>query len=197
MGTFGNPPCYGFYPNKQITTGEGGMITTDDPDVARALRSIVNQGRSDNGDWLVHQRLGFNFRIDEMSAAVGLAQLEKLEYMLDARARLAARYSELLREVDGVQVPFQGPHQRSWFIYYVRLAEGIDRGAVIAGMADRGIATRPYLPSIHLQPEYRRLGMREGMLPITERVARSTLALPFLSSSRTPTSTTSAHRCVR
>ena len=179
VGAFGNPAVYGFYPNKQITTGEGGMITTDDPDVERELRSIVNQGRSDNGDWLVHQRLGFNFRMDEMSAAVGLAQLEKLEYMLDARARLAARYSELLSRVDGVQVPFQGQHPRSWFIYYVRLAEGIDRGAVIDGMADRGIATRPYLPAIHLQPEYRRLGMREGMLPITERVARSTLALPF------------------
>ena len=94
---FGNPAVYGFYPNKQITTGEGGMITTDDPDVERELRSIVNQGRSDNGDWLVHQRLGFNFRMDEMSAAVGLAQLEKLEYMLDGRVRgWPARYSELL-----------------------------------------------------------------------------------------------------
>jgi perosamine synthetase len=179
LGTFGNPAVYGFYPNKQITTGEGGMITTDDPDVERELRSIVNQGRSDNGDWLVHQRLGFNFRMDEMSAAVGLAQLEKLEFLLAERARVASRYQQLLAGVDGIELPHAGGHARTWFIYYVRLADGIDRRAVIEGMDARGIATRPYLPAIHLQPEYRRLGMCEGMLPITERVSRSTLALPF------------------
>jgi perosamine synthetase len=179
VGTFGNPAVYGFYPNKQITTGEGGMITTDDPDVERELRSIVNQGRSDNGDWLVHQRLGFNFRMDEMSAAVGLAQLEKLELMLEGRARVARRYNELLAGVPGVERPYEGPHARSWFIYHVRLDPSIDRRVVIDAMADRGIATRPYLPAIHLQPEYRRLGMREGMLPVTERVSLSTLALPF------------------
>jgi perosamine synthetase len=179
VGAFGNPAVYGFYPNKQITTGEGGMITTDDPDVERELRSIVNQGRSDNGDWLVHQRLGFNFRMDEMSAAVGLAQLEKLEFLLAERARVAARYQRGLAGVDGLQLPYEGRHPRSWFIYYVRLAEGVDRQAVIDGMAARGISTRPYLPAIHLQPEYRKLGMREGMLPITERVSRAMLALPF------------------
>jgi perosamine synthetase len=179
VGAFGNPAVYGFYPNKQITTGEGGMITTDDPDVERELRSIVNQGRSDNGDWLVHQRLGFNFRMDEMSAAVGLAQLEKLEFMLAERARVARRYREQLAGVAGVELPYEGRHPRSWFIYHVRLAEHIDRASVIDAMAARGISTRPYLPAIHLQPEYRRLGMREGMLPVTERVSRSTLALPF------------------
>jgi perosamine synthetase len=179
VGSFGNPAVYGFYPNKQITTGEGGMITTDDPDVERELRSIVNQGRSDSGDWLVHQRLGFNFRMDEMSAAVGLAQLEKLEMMLEGRARVARRYNQLLEGMPGVERPYEGPQPRSWFIYPVRLDASIDRQAVIEGMAERGVATRPYLPAIHLQPEYRRLGMREGMLPVTERVSRSTLALPF------------------
>jgi perosamine synthetase len=179
VGAFGNPAVYGFYPNKQITTGEGGMITTDDPDVERELRSIVNQGRSDNGDWLVHQRLGFNFRMDEMSAAVGLAQLEKLEFMLAERARVARRYGQQLAGVEGVELPYEGRHPRSWFIYHVRLAEHIDRVSVIDAMAARGISTRPYLPAIHLQPEYRSLGMREGMLPVTERVSRSTLALPF------------------
>jgi perosamine synthetase len=179
VGTHGNPAVFAFYPNKQMTTGEGGMITTDDPDVERELRSIVNQGRSDNGDWLVHQRLGFNFRMDEMSAAVGVAQLEKLDFMLAERERVAARYSELLAEVPGVEVPHEGPHRRSWFIYYVRLAPEIDRAGVIDAMAQRGISTRPYLPAIHLQPAYRQLGMTEGMLPVTERVARSTLALPF------------------
>ena len=179
VGAFGNPAVYGFYPNKQITTGEGGMITTDDPDVERELRSIVNQGRSDNGDWLVHQRLGFNFRMDEMSAAVGLAQLEKLEFMLAERARVARRYRQQLAGIEGVELPYEGRHPRSWFIYHVRLAEHIDRAAVIEAMAATGISTRPYLPAIHLQPEYRSRGMREGMLPVTERVSRSTLALPF------------------
>jgi perosamine synthetase len=178
-GKFGNPAVYGFYPNKQLTTGEGGMITTDDPVVDRELRSIVNQGRSDNGDWLVHQRVGFNFRMDEMSAAVGLAQLERLEYMLAERDRVARRYSERLAGMEGVEVPYEGRDARSWFIYFVRLAEGTDRAAVIDGMSRRGIATRPYLPAIHLQPEYRSLGGREGTLPVTERVSRSTLALPF------------------
>ena len=180
VGTHGNPAVYGFYPNKQLTTGEGGMITTDDEDTALDLRSLVNQGRSDNGDWLVHQRVGFNYRMDEMSAAVGIAQLEKLDTLLEARRRVADRYDEALDGIDGVERPFRGSEVRSWFIYYVRLAEGVDRDAVAGGLADRGIATRPYLPAIHLQPPYRdRFGYAEGMLPVTERVSRSTLALPF------------------
>ncbi len=122
VGTHGNLAVWGFYPNKQLTTGEGGAITTDDPDLARELRSLVNQGRSDNGDWLVHQRLGFNYRMDEMSAAVGLAQLEKLDMLLERRRRVAERYNELLAGVEGVELPYVGPHPRSWFIYYVRLA---------------------------------------------------------------------------
>ncbi len=180
VGAHGNPAVYGFYPNKQLTTGEGGAITTDDPDLARELRSLVNQGRSDNGDWLVHQRIGFNQRMDEMSAAIGIAQLEKLDALLEARRRVAERYDELLAGIDGVELPYRGPEERSWFIYYVRLAAGLDRDAVAAGLAARGVATRPYLPAIHLQPPYReRFGFAEGMLPVTERVSRSTLALPF------------------
>jgi perosamine synthetase len=180
VGTHGNPAVYGFYPNKQLTTGEGGMITTDDEDVALDLRSLVNQGRSDNGDWLVHQRIGFNQRMDEMSAAIGIAQLEKLDALLEARRRVAERYDALLAGIDGVELPYRGPEERSWFIYYVRLAAGLDRDAVAAGLAARGVATRPYLPAIHLQPPYReRFGFAEGMLPVTERVSGSTLALPF------------------
>ena len=180
VGKHGNPAVYGFYPNKQLTTGEGGMITTDDEDVALELRSLVNQGRSDNGDWLVHQRVGFNQRMDEMSAALGIAQLEKLDALLEARGRVAERYGEVLSGIDGVELPYRGPERRSWFIYYVRLADQLDRDAVAAGLAARGVATRPYLPAIHLQPPYReRFGFAEGMLPVTERVSRSTLALPF------------------
>jgi perosamine synthetase len=180
VGAHGNPAVFGFYPNKQLTTGEGGMVTTDAEDVAADLRSLVNQGRSDNGDWLVHQRIGFNYRMDEMSAAIGIAQIEKLDAMLEARRRVAERYGEALAGIDGVELPHRGPEARSWFIYYVRLADGIDRDAVAGGLAARGVATRPYLPAIHLQPPYRaRFGFAEGMLPVTERVSRSTLALPF------------------
>jgi perosamine synthetase len=180
VGTHGNAAVWGFYPNKQLTTGEGGAITTDDPDMARELRSLVNQGRSDNGDWLVHQRLGFNYRMDEMSAAVGLAQLEKLDMLLERRRGVAERYDELLAAVEGISIPYRGPERRSWFIYYVRLDAGIDRAAVSAALADRGVASRPYLPAIHTQPTYReRFGYGPGMLPVTERVSTSTLALPF------------------
>jgi perosamine synthetase len=180
VGTHGNAAVWGFYPNKQFTTGEGGAITTDDPDLARELRSLVNQGRSDNGDWLVHQRLGFNYRMDEMSAAVGLAQLEKLDMLLERRRGVAERYDELLADVEGISIPYRGPEPRSWFIYYVRLDAGIDRAAVSAALADRGVASRPYLPAIHTQPTYReRFGYGPGMLPVTERVSTSTLALPF------------------
>jgi perosamine synthetase len=180
VGTHGNPAVYGFYPNKQLTTGEGGMVTTDDEGVALELRSLVNQGRSDNGDWLVHQRVGFNYRMDEMSAAIGIAQLEKLDALLEARRRVAERYDEALSGIEGVGLPYRGAETRSWFVYFVHLADGLDRDAVAAGLAARGIATRPYLPAIHLQPPYReRFGFGEGMLPVTERVSRSTLALPF------------------
>jgi perosamine synthetase len=180
VGSHGNPAVYGFYPNKQITTGEGGLITTDDEDIHRELRSLVNQGRSDSGEWLVHQRIGFNYRMDEMSAAVGLAQLEKLDLLLDERRRVAERYTQALTGIAGVELPYEGPEQRSWFIYYVRLAPGIDRAAVMDGMAARGVATRPYLPAIHTQPPYReRFGYGPGMLPVTERVSVSTMALPF------------------
>ncbi|MGN6378167.1 MAG: DegT/DnrJ/EryC1/StrS family aminotransferase [Gaiellales bacterium] len=181
LGTHGNPAVFGFYPNKQMTTGEGGMVTTDDPDRARVFRSLVNQGHAgaDSRRDLVHERLGFNYRMDEMSAAVGLAQLEKLDLMLAERNRLADRYDRLLARIDGVTVPYRGPHMRSWFVYVVRLAPGIDRTTVIQALADRGVATRAYFPAIHLQPAYLPLGHAPGELPVAERVAASTLALPF------------------
>ena len=181
VGTYGNPAVFGFYPNKQMTTGEGGMVTTDDPDKARVFRSLVNQGHGDANSrrHLVHERLGFNYRMDEMSAAVGIAQLEKLDLMLAERARLADRYDQLLAGVDGLALPYRGPHTRSWFVYVVRIAPEIDRNAVIQLLAERGVASRPYFPAIHLQPAYLPLGHAPGELPVAERVAASTLALPF------------------
>jgi perosamine synthetase len=181
IGGSGTPAVFAFYPNKQMTTGEGGMVTTDDPALAAQLRSLSNQGRSDTGDWLEHDRLGFNYRMDELSAAVGLAQAERLEEILAARAEVAARYDVLLGTTDGVTVPAPtAPGDvRSWFVYVVRLDAAIDRDAVMAAMQARGVACKPYLPAVHLQPFYRSLGHRPGEFPVAEAIARSTLALPF------------------
>ena len=181
IGGTGTPAVFAFYPNKQMTTGEGGMVTTDDAALAAQLRSLANQGRSDSGDWLEHDKLGFNYRMDELSAAVGLAQIERLETILAARAEVAARYDELLAPINGVTVPAPtAPGDvRSWFVYVVRLDEAIDRNAVMAALQERGVACKPYLPAVHLQPFYRSLGHGPGELPVAEAVASSTLALPF------------------
>jgi perosamine synthetase len=181
VGGAGNPAVFAFYPNKQMTTGEGGMVTTDDAELAGLLRSLANQGRSDSGDWLEHDKLGFNYRMDELSAAVGLAQTERLDEILGARAAVATRYNDLLAGISGVTLPAPtAPGDvRSWFVYVVRLDESIDRDAVMAALQVRGVACKPYLPAVHLQPFYRTLGHRPGEFPIAEAVARSTLALPF------------------
>jgi perosamine synthetase len=180
VGDFGNPAVYAFYPNKQMTTGEGGMVTTDDDDLAAAYLSLVNQGRSDTGEWLQHDRIGFNYRLDEMSAAVGVAQLERLDELLALRLQAAARYDALLSGIEGVTVPARvDGDERSWFVYVILLREGIDRNGVMTAMIAEGIACKPYLPAIHLQEAYRARGHREGELPVCESVSARTLALPF------------------
>ena len=181
IGGTGTPAVFAFYPNKQMTTGEGGMVTTDDGELAGLLRSLANQGRSDSGDWLEHDKLGFNYRMDELSAAVGLAQTERLEEILAARAAVAARYDALLAAIDGVTIPAPTADgdERSWFVYVVRLDAAIDRDAVMAALQARGVACKPYLPAVHLQPFYRSLGHAAGEFPVAEAIARSTLALPF------------------
>ncbi len=175
---------FAFYPNKQITTGEGGMIVTDQDDWDTLFRSLRNQGRDVFDAWLNHTRLGYNYRLDEMSAALGLAQLGRIEELLAKRERVAQWYNERLKDVDGVQIPYVAPTttRMSWFVYVIRLAPEIDRNAVMAALEERGIPSRPYFTPIHLQPFYReRFGYREGDFPVTEAVARSTLALPFSS----------------
>jgi perosamine synthetase len=181
IGTHGNLAVFAFYPNKQMTTGEGGMVTTDDPGQHAQLKSLSNQGRSDTGDWLEHDRLGFNYRMDELSAAVGVGQMERLEEILAARAAVARRYDELLAGIDGVITPAPGidGDERSWFVYVIRLDDALDRNAVMAALQARGVACKPYLPAVHLQPFYRSLGHGEGECPMAEAIARSTLALPF------------------
>ena len=181
-GKYADAAVFAFYPNKQMTTGEGGMIVTDNDDMARVMRSLRNQGRDDAGTWMNHVRLGYNYRLDEMSAALGLSQIGRLDAILEARARVAAMYTERLREIDGVQVPYIDPAttRMSWFVYVIRLEEGIDRTAVMERLQADGVPSRPYFVPIHLQPLYReRFGFKEGDFPVTERIARSTLALPF------------------
>jgi perosamine synthetase len=182
IGSTGHPAVFAFYPNKQVTTGEGGAVAVASEEEWQLLKSLSNQGRSDSGEWLTHARLGYNYRLGDLAAALGLAQLERLDEILAARSEVAARYAELLAGVAGVEVPFpdNDDHRRSWFVYVVKLAPGTHRNGVIARLAAEGVASKPYLPSIHLQPYYReRFGYREGMLPVAEDVSARTLALPF------------------
>lgn len=181
IGSHGHPAVFAFYPNKQMTTGEGGAVTTGSEQEFELLTSLRNQGRLETSSWLQHGRLGYNYRLDDLSAALGIGQLEKLDQILAARSEVAARYGELLRGVD-VEAPLEddADHTRSWFVYVVKLPEGADRDGVMARLSDEGIATAPYLPSIHLQSYMReRYGFAEGMLPVSEDCSARTMALPF------------------
>ena len=182
VGSHGASAVFAFYPNKQITTGEGGIVTTHSEEEWRLLRSLRNQGRADSGGWLDHARLGFNYRIDDVRAAIGIGQLEKLDELLAGRAAVAARYNELLGGIDGLELPAadDADHERSWFVYVVALPPGVDRERVIAELDGRGVQTARYLPCIHLQAYMReRYGFREGLCPVAEEMSARTLALPF------------------
>jgi perosamine synthetase len=182
LGSHGHPAVFAFYPNKQMTTGEGGVVTTGAADDWRLLVSLRNHGRIDEGGWFDHVRLGFNYRLDDLSAALGIAQVERLERILALRRAAAERYGELLSGIDGVEPPCADDtdHVRSWFVYVVKLDAAIDRNGVIARLAERGVASAPYLPCIHTQGYMReRYGLAEGMFPVAEDASRRTLALPF------------------
>lgn len=183
-GTLGDVAVFAFYPNKQMTTGEGGMIVTNRDDWDALFRSLRNQGRDVFDAWLTHSRLGYNYRLDEMSAALGLAQLERIEELLAKREKVAGWYNERLKDVESVQIPYiaSTTTRMSWFVYVVRLAPEIKRNAVMAALEKQGIPSRPYFTPIHLQPFYaRRFGYRRGDFPITEVVGDTCLALPFSS----------------
>jgi dTDP-4-amino-4,6-dideoxygalactose transaminase len=174
--------CFAFYPNKQMTTGEGAMIVTDRNDWNDLFRSLRNQGRDVHNAWLSHSRLGYNYRLDEMSAALGLAQLGRIEELLAKRERVARWYNERLKDVEGVQIPYVAPTttRMSWFVYVIRLFPEIDRHRVMTELEERGIPSRPYFSCIHLQPFYRqRFGYKEGDFPVAESISKSSLALPF------------------
>ncbi|HTX44836.1 MAG TPA: DegT/DnrJ/EryC1/StrS aminotransferase family protein [Solirubrobacteraceae bacterium] len=182
VGGRGHPAVFGFYANKQLTTGEGGMITMADGDMKERIDSERNQGRAPNMDWLDHDRLGFNYRLSDLACALGLAQLEHLDEMLTGRARVAAWYREALAGVEGVSLPLddRGRVRRGWFVYVIQLPVGSDRDGVVRALAERGVASKPYFPAIHLMSFYReRFRHREGEFPVCEDVAAHSIALPF------------------
>jgi perosamine synthetase len=184
LGAHGPSAAFAFYPNKQMATGEGGVVTTHSEEEWRLLRSLRNQGRSydGGGGWFHHVRLGLNYRWTDVQAAIGLAQLEKLDRILELREAAAQRYGELLGIVNGVETPWggDGDHRRSWFVYVVKLDAGLDRAAVMDALRREGVATAEYVPCIHLQPYMReRYGFGAGLCPVAEDVSSRTLALPF------------------
>jgi perosamine synthetase len=181
-GTLGHAAVFAFYPNKQMTTGEGGVLVTDNEEWADLFRSLRNQGRDVFDAWLNHSRLGYNYRLDEMSAALGLAQIERIEELLAKRERVAGWYDARLADLELVDRPSIVPAttRMSWFVYVVRVNPPASRNEVMRRLADEGIPSRPYFTPIHLQPLYReRFGYQRGDFPVTEHLGQVSLALPF------------------
>ncbi|MGH2582112.1 MAG: DegT/DnrJ/EryC1/StrS family aminotransferase [Anaerolineales bacterium] len=181
-GRFGQSAVFAFYPNKQMTTGEGGVIVTNDDAAADFMRSLRNQGRAPGDTWLEHTHLGYNYRITEMSAALGNAQMQRLNELLAKRQKVADWYTQRIDSMDGIEPPHiaESTTKMSWFVYVVRLASQLDRRKIAADLEEAGIPSRPYFTPIHLQPYMaERFGYREGDFPVTEDLGRRGLALPF------------------
>jgi perosamine synthetase len=182
VGARGHPAVFGFYPNKQLTTGEGGMITVADAATKERIDSERNQGRSPDLGWLDHDRLGFNYRLSEIACALGLAQLGHLDEMLAGRGRVADRYREVLAGIEELQLPCPDAdgNRRGWFVFVVQLPHDVDRDGCVRALGELGIPSKPYFPAIHLMSYYREhLGHREGEFPVCEDVAARSIALPF------------------
>jgi perosamine synthetase len=195
VGARGNAATFGFYPNKQMTTGDGGMLIPPNAELAARYRSERNQGRSPDMDVLEHDRLGFNYRLSELACALGLGQIERIEELLLRRSYVAAAYEERLSPLiaehgaggeDGLLLPAaeHGDERRSWFVYVIQLPASVDREAVIESLAERGIPSKAYLPCLHLFPHLRELGYREGQFPVAERAGARSLGLPFFTAMR-------------
>ncbi len=189
-GTFCDGAVFAFYPNKQITTGEGGMVVTNDDRTAFLARSMCNQGRGETGVWLSHERLGYNYRMDELSAALGAVQMSRIDEIIAKRQRVADMYNERLPKIPGVELPQVDPDvtRMSWFVYVIRV--GVDeqsherqsavRDYVMQRFQEANIGCRPYFTPIHLQPYYRdAFGFKEGNFPMTELAGRTSIAIPF------------------
>jgi len=183
-GNFGDCGVFAFYPNKQLTTGEGGMIVTDDDDFAETARSMRNQGRGGDGDWFNHVRIGFNYRMTELSATLGVAQIERLDEILHRRREVAGWYHDALADVEEIALPpMAEPETASWFVYVIRLADRFtfaDRQDIVENLCRQGIECERYFQPIHLQPYLRdRFNWRAGDYPVCEKVSDRTIALPF------------------
>jgi perosamine synthetase len=184
VGARGNPAVFAFYPNKQMTTGEGGMVISPAAGFEEQVDSERNQGRAPDLGWLDHDRLGFNYRLSDIACALGIAQLERLDDLLTGRARVAALYREALSDIEELTLPCPDADgdKRSWFVYVVQLPRGVDRDATIGSLRERGIDSKPYLPAIHLMSYYREtFAHREGEFPVCEDVSARSIALPFFS----------------
>jgi dTDP-4-amino-4,6-dideoxygalactose transaminase len=181
-GTLGDYGVFAFYPNKQITTGEGAMILTDDDQSADLIRALRNQGRSPGDTWLQHTHLGYNYRLDEMSAALGRVQMARLDEIVDKRKQVADWYTDRLGDIAGIETQqiLPSTSRMSWFVYVVRFSDGVERDRIAEALKTRGIPNRPYFVPIHLQPYMvRQFGYRSGDFPVTENLGERSLALPF------------------
>lgn len=183
-GGFGDAGVFAFYPNKQITTGEGGIIVTGHEEIAKLCRSMRNQGRGESDEWLQHERLGYNYRISDINCALGIAQLERIDEMLEKKRRVAQMYNERLKETDCIEIPYTSPKvKKSWFVYVVKLSDEYrreDRDRILEELRVRGIGCSNYFTPIHLQPFYvEKFGYKKGDFPVTEHVSERTIALPF------------------
>jgi perosamine synthetase len=182
VGSRGHPAVFGFYANKQMTTGEGGIVTMADAALKERIDSERNQGRAPDMGWLDHDRLGFNYRLSDIACALGLAQLERLDEMLGARARVADEYRDVLAGIEGLRLPCPdaGGNRRGWFVFVVQLPRDVDRDGCVRALGELGIPSKPYFPAVHLMTYYReQFGHREGEFPVCEDVAARSIALPF------------------
>jgi perosamine synthetase len=182
VGGRGHPAVFGFYANKQITTGEGGMVTLGSAELKARIDSERNQGRAPDMGWLDHDRLGFNYRLSDLACALGLVQLRRLDGMLAARAHVAEMYRERLAAFERLELPCpdRAGDARGWFVFVIQLPRGVDRDTVIRRLTALGVQSKPYLPAIHLMSFYReRFGHRRGEFPVCEDIAERSLALPF------------------
>jgi len=184
VGTFGTMSIFAFYPNKQITTGEGGMILTDDDDLADMCVSLRNQGRAKDGGWLSHERLGYNFRLSDINCALGIVQLSRIEQIKAKRRQVAKWYQEMLADDDRLIMPAEPDDcDMSWFVFVLRLADSFtleQRDRILEAMSNQNIQVGNYFPPVHLQPFISaRFGYKQGDFPVTESVCESTIALPF------------------
>ncbi len=179
-GTMGDIGTYAFYPNKQMTTGEGGMMVTNSKDIYDLCDSLRNQGRAEGDEWLLHERLGYNYRLDEMSASLGITQLQKIDWMIEEKRKIVSWYNQMLEDIADVEIPKIGPDRtHSYFVYVIRV-KNKKRNRLMRELEKKGVQTKPYLSVIHLQPFMRKMfGFKEGDFPISESVSDETLALPL------------------